>query len=144
MKRVLLLISTVLCLAACEKRLPDSDAVLTADDFVGAYSYTDHAFVSWGTSSYTSALAGIITLTKITDDLVQMNGTWVTTGTVSGNTIQFNPCPQSYADGYCNYTFGMATLSGNTLSFTYVGYGQRSFNGTTGLWTINGSVAAVK
>ena len=74
----------------------------------------------------------------------QMQGDWTTTGIVTGNTVQFNACPQSDSDGYCNYTFGTAILSGNTLTFSYSGYGQRRYLGISYPWETSGNVTAVK
>ena len=139
-KRLIILISTFFLFSSCIGAILQDPA----DAFVGNYTYTDKYYVRWGGDSKSSSLTGSFVLTKISSNMVQMSGAWSTTGTVAGNTVQFNPCPQTDGEGYCNYSFGSAVLSGNTLTFTYTGYGQRRYYGISYPWETSGNVTAKK
>ena len=140
LKRLIILISTSFLFSSCIGALLQDPA----DAFVGNYTYTDNYFVRWGGDSKSSSLNGYFTLTKVSSNMVQMTGAWTTTGTVTGNTVQFTACPQSDSEGYVNYTFGSGRLSGNRLSFSYSGYGQRRYYGISYLWETSGKVVATK
>lgn len=116
-----------------------------ADRFVGHYQYVDNYYVRWGGDSKSSSLSGSFSLTKISATEVQMSGPWTTLGVVSGNTVSFGACPQTDSDGYINYTFGVANLIGNQLTFSYVGVGSQRFtNGISYPWESAGNVTATK
>lgn len=140
LKRLIILISTSFLFSSCIGALLQDPA----DAFVGNYTYTDNYFVRWGGDSKSSSLNGYFTLTKVSSNMVQMTGAWTTTGTVTGNTVQFTACPQSDSEGYVNYTFGSGRLSGNRLSFSYSGYGQRRYYGISYPWETSGKVVATK
>lgn len=139
-KRIIFLIASLFILTSCVGSLLSDPA----DAFVGTYTYTDNYYVRWGGDSKSSSMTGRFTISKISSNKVQMTGAWTTTGTVTSNTVQFNACPQSDSEGYCNYTFGAAFLSGNTLSFSYSGYGQRRYYGISYPWETGGKVTAKK
>lgn len=147
MKRVLLLVLTTILINSCWDFYFDSKVEPTppdpADAFVGNYSFTDNYFVRWGNDSKSSSYTSKFTLTKISANMIQMTGAWTTTGTVTSNTVQFNSCPQSDSEGYVNYSFGTGILSGNTLTFSYSGYGQRRYYGVAYPWETSGNVTAI-
>lgn len=76
--------------------------------------------------------------------MVQMQGGWTTTGIVTGKTVQFSACTQSDSQGYCYYTFGTGVLSGNTLTFSYSGDGQRMYNWINYPLEVSGKITATK
>ena len=133
LKRLIILISTSFLFSSCIGALLQDPA----DAFVGNYTYTDNYFVRWGGDSKSSSLNGYFTLTKVSSNMVQMTGAWTTTGTVTGNTVQFTACPQSDSDG-------SGRLFGNRLSFSYSGYGQRRYYGISYPWETSGKVVATK
>lgn len=142
MKKCFLFCVIVFLSVACGKLSPAADP---ADAFVGNYSYTDSYYVRWGGDSKSSSLNGTFTLTKISANQVQMSGAWSTIGNVIGNTVSFGTCPQTDSQGYVNYTFGSGSLTGNTLTFSYVGYGSIRFtNGVSYPWESSGNVIAKK
>ena len=142
MKKFILFCIIALFSVACGKLSPDADP---ADAFVGNYSYTDYYYVRWGGDNKSSSLNGTFTLTKISANQVQMSGAWSTIGNVVGNTVSFGTCPQTDSQGYVNYTFGSGNLVGNTLTFSYSGYGSRQFtNGVSYPWETSGNVTARK
>ena len=142
MKKLLLSILTITLAISCIKSAPAPDP---ADAFVGSYTYTDNYYVRWGGDSKSSSYQGQFTLTKVSALEVQMHGPWTTLGTVSGKTVSFGACPQVGDDGYVNYTFGVANLIGNQLTFSYSGSGsQRYTNGVSYPWESAGNVIATK
>ena len=116
-----------------------------ADAFVGEYTTVDNYYVRWGSDNKTSSLTSKFKLTKLSANQVKMIGEWNTTGTVTGNTIRLDVCPYTDKDGYITYTFGVGTLNGKTLTFTYSGTGSRRYsNGVAYPWESSGSVVATK
>lgn len=142
MKRVLVAI-TLLLASACSSIFtlePDP-----ADAFVGEYTTVDNYFVRWGGDYKSSTLTSRFMLIKLSANQVKMVGEWTTTGTITGNTIRLDACLFSDSNGYVNYTFGVGTLYGNTLSFTYYGTGLRRYtNGVAYPWETSGNVTATK
>lgn len=143
MKRIIFFILSLALVAGCSDALSqDPDP---ADAFVGEYSVVDNYYVRWGGDSKTSSLNSKFMLTKIASNQVKMIGEWTTTGTITSNTIRLDPCPQTDGDGYVNYTFGVGTLNGNKLTFTYSGTGSRRYsNGVAYPWETSGNVIATK
>ena len=140
MKKLLLLISMMFCLTSCLGSIFSDPA----DAFVGDYTYTNSYFVRWGGDSKSSTITGNFSLTKVSYNTVQMTGAWTTTGTVTGNTVRFDICPQSDSKGYVTYTFGSGRLSGNTLSFSYTGSGSVKYGLVAYPWEESGNVTATK
>ncbi len=144
MKRILLAILFAIVCVSCStsKVQPEPDP---ADLFVGEYTVTDNYFLLWGNSSGSSSLTSKFMLTKIAPNRVKMIGEWTTTGTVTSNTIQLDPCPYSDSEGFVNYTFGVGTLYyDNTLRFSYTGTGSMNYNGRPYPWNVSGNVIATK
>lgn len=141
MKRILFVFIIVLC-SGCVNIFREPDP---ADAFVGEYTVTDKYFVRWGGDSKSSTLTSKFILIKIAPSQVKMIGEWTTTGTITSNTIRLDPCPQTDSDGYVNYTFGVGTLYGDILTFTYSGTGSRRYsNGVAYPWETGGSVTATR
>ena len=140
MKKVVILAITTVMLSSCLGSIFSDPA----DAFVGNYSYTNNYFVKWGGDSKSSTLTGRFTLEKVSSNMVQMTGPWTTTGTVVGNTVRFDACPQSDSNGFINYSFGSGRLSGNTLTFSYTGTGQVKYGRLAYPWEESGTVTAIK
>ena len=137
---MIMLIATV-AMASCNKPLFPT----AADNFAGSYTFTDNYTVTVGEDVTSSSFTGTFLLTKIFSDTVQMQGAWSTTGTVTGNTVVFNPCTEPDGQGgYITYSFDTGSLSGNTLVFTYKGKGSRKVDDESVPWETAGSVVAVK
>lgn len=142
MKNILLVLTAILAIGCSSNLSPEPDP---ADAFVGEYTTVDNYYVRWGGDNKSSTLTSKFMLTKLSANQVKMIGEWTTTGTITGNTIRLDPCPYSDSDGYVNYTFGVGTLYGNTLTFTYSGTGSRRFtNGVAYPWETSGNVTATK
>ncbi len=137
----LFIIAFGLLILSCAKT-PQKDP---ADDLVGKYKYTDNYYLKWGGASKSDTFQGSFTLTKISANKVQMTGDWRTTGTITGNTIQFDFCPQTDSKGYVNYTFGVGTIGYSNMTFTYTGSGYMTYdNGVSYPWNTSGNVYAWK
>lgn len=131
-------------LASCLP-LPVATQPDDADMIVGKYNYTDNYYLKWGSGSKSDTYNGSFTLTKISVNKVRMTGDWSTTGTITGNTIQFDFCPQNDSKGYYNYTFGAGIASSSNMTFTYTCTGARTAdNGVSYQWDCNGNVYAWK
>lgn len=142
MKKAIIAISLFFAVACSSQLTPDPDP---ADAFVGEYTTVDNYYVRWGGDNKSSSFTSKFMLTKISTNQVKMIGEWTTTGTVTSNTIRLDPCPYSDSDGYVNYTFGVGTLYGNTLTFSYSGTGSRRYsNGVAYPWETSGNVTATK
>ena len=114
-----------------------------ADDIVGDYNYTDNYYLKWGGDAKSATYNGSFKLTKISANKVQMTGDWNTTGTITGSTIQFDFCPQTDSQGYCNYTFGAGIIGATNMTFSYTGTGYRTYtNGVSYPWNTSGNVYA--
>ena len=114
-----------------------------ADDLVGKYKYTDHYYLKWGGDSKNDTYQGTFSLTKIASNKVRMTGDWNTTGTITGNSIQFEFCPQSSSQGYVNYTFGAGIIGYTNMTFTYSCSGYMTYsNGISYPWDTSGNVYA--
>ena len=114
-----------------------------ADDLVGKYNYTDRYYLKWGSVSKNDTYQGSFSLTKIAPNKVRMTGDWNTTGTITGNSIQFDFCPQPSSQGYVNYTFGAGTIGYTNMTFTYTGSGDMTYdNGVSYPWDTSGNVYA--
>lgn len=143
MKRLLLAICAVALFASCSDKLQKEDD--PADAFVGAYTFTDSYYVTWGSDSRALSSTGTFKLTKVSSKQVKMTGAWTSLGQVSGNTVSFSIDTQSDASGYITYTFGVGTLTGYSLSFSYYGNGSLKYsNGIAYPWTCSGQVLATK
>ena len=140
MKRFIFLIALSLCLTSCLGSIFSDPA----DAFVGNYSYTNSYFVRWGGDSKSATNNGTFSITKVSSNMVQMTGPWTTTGTVTGNIVRFDSCPQSDNNGFVNYTFGSGRLSGNTLTFSYTGSGQVKYGRIAYPWEESGNITATR
>lgn len=141
-KGFLFLCTLGLCLNCSkdESKMPEP-----ADDLVGHYSYSDSYYLKWGNASKSAVDNGSFSLTKIAADKVRMSGDWNTVGTIVGNTIQFDFCPQKDSKGIYNYTFGVGTISYGTIRFTYSCTGYRTSDaGVSYPWDCNGTIQARK
>ena len=142
MKRFLIAVVALVSFVGCTEGVLGDDP---ADAFVGEYTAVDKYYVRWGSDNKSSSLNTKFMLSKLSSNQVKMIGAWTTTGTVTGNTIRLDPCPETDNDGYVNYTFGVGTLSGNTLTFSYSGTGSRRYsNGVAYPWETSGTVTATK
>lgn len=141
MRKVLFYIFALLLCLSCGKHTPDPDP---ADYFVGNYTFTDNYYLRWGGDSRALANEGYFTLSKVSANQVEMTGAWNTLGTVTGNIISFSSCPQSDASGYLNFTFGVASLYGEQLSFTYSAMGSVQYKGVPFPMEVSGNVVARK
>ena len=142
MKNILLALTVIFAIGCSANLSPEPDP---SDAFVGEYTTVDNYYVRWGGDNKSSTLTSKFMLTKLSANQVKMIGEWTTTGTVTGNTIRLDPSPYSDSDGYVNYTFGVGTLNGNILTFTYTGTGSRRFtNGVAYPWETSGNVTATK
>ena len=143
MKRFVLLLFAALSITDCGDLLtPEPDP---ADAWIGIYNYIDNYYLSWGNSTKSDTYQGQFSLTKIDKDRVRMSGDWNTTGRIQGNSIYFDFCPQSDANGYYNYTFGAGILGSSNMTFTYSCSGERRYsNGVSYPWRSNGNVYAYR
>lgn len=146
LKYLIIGVIVALSVASCGGLLEDvvSDP---ADAFVGNYSMSQTylSVIANTSNSYTADDGGFI-LTKLSKDKVKMTGGWTTIGTVIGNTVSFEDTMQS-GDMYSqSYSFSVATLTGNTLKFSYSSTGHIKFEegGLTYPWSCTGNVTATK
>jgi|LSQX01.2.fsa_nt_gb hypothetical protein len=141
MKRLVIYLLPIMMVISCTGLTPEPDP---ADAFVGRYTYTDNYFVTWGGDSGSLSNNGAFQLTKLSKNQVKMTGAWTSIGEVVGNTVTFSNDMQSDSAGYITYSFGVGTLTGNTLIFNYSGSGSLKYsaNGVAYPWTCSGRVVA--
>lgn len=94
-----------------------------ADDFVGKYRFVESSYIIAGSSYYPSNESGYFTIDKVSSNVVRINDLWLTTGTISGNTLRINDHTEYFAGGYINFYFSPAYLINGQMTITYTSYG---------------------
>ena len=99
-------------LASCEK---DSD-IGSMKDLLGTYSVTVKEDVFWGADSGTLYDSGIITITQISKDMVQLSGLISTQGTLIDGKLHLSPETNSDSYGFLRTTYTSALFAGGILT----------------------------
>ena len=144
MNRFLSLFLSALLFTAC---FPDSlsgDKSDEADAFVGTYTFSAGANVTWGGDSGLVPTNGKFFISKTSANEVRISGYYSTTGTVDGKNLYMKAYTSSSSDGVCNYAFSVATLSGKTLSFRVDEGGKLKYNGVLYPYTSTMTVTALR
>lgn len=115
-----------------------------ADDFVGTYRFTENSSITIGSSYYPSHESGYFTIDKVSSDIVRINDLWITTGTVSGNTLQLMDHTEYSSDGHVRFSFSPAHLTGGSMTITYTSTGYYGVGIKQTITHGRGSVMATK
>lgn len=94
-----------------------------ADAFVGKYQFVESSYVVSGSSYFPSNESGFFSIDKVSSSVVRINDLWLTTGTISGNTLRINDHTEYFTDGYINFYFSPAYLINGQMTITYTSYG---------------------
>lgn len=87
------------------------------EEFIGTYSVIVTEQMTWGNNSVMTTDSGILTISKISANSVQLSGYISTTGSVLGSMLYLNPSKTSDSSGNI-ITYSPAILNGNILTFT--------------------------
>ena len=118
-----------LCFALLNSCSNDNTEIDDADAFVGVYSVSVIENVVWGSGSGTINDNGMIRITKLSANRVQINGYIDTQAEISGTYIFLEGGKYSDSSGYFTTSYGRGTLDGNVLTFTANQTGQLASNG---------------
>lgn len=99
------------------------------EEFIGTYSVSVTEQMTLGNNSVMTTDSGILTISKISANSVQLSGYISTTGSVLGSMLYLNPSKTSDSSGNI-ITYSPAILNGNILTFTANQSGQIAYYGT--------------
>lgn len=118
------------CCALLNSCSGDNIEIDDADAFIGVYSVSVIENVVWGSGSGTINDNGMIRITKLSANRVQINGYINTQAEISGTYIFLEGNTNSDNTGqYLTTSYGKGTLNGNILTFTANQTGQLASNG---------------
>ena len=143
-RNLLIILLSLALFTSCSdlKNNPQKDV---ADSFVGYYTYRESYFMTWGSASDSFNGDGAFKLTKLSSNKVKMTGAWTSIGEIEGDTVSFSDDIQSGAEGYIVIKFGVGSLYGNTLTFSYNGSGSlQNSSGVAYPFSCTGKVVATK
>ena len=143
MKRLTILLACLIGITSFVSCSKDDDEG-GADAFVGYYNVSVIENVVWGGTSGTLNDSGVMSISKISDNKVKVEGYISTIGEVVGNLIYFESSSSSDSSGYLTISYGVGTLNGNVLTFTANQTGQLASNGVMFPFRCSASFTAIK
>lgn len=127
MKKIfyLVLISFSFIVTSCS----ENGGIDDADAFVGNYTLSVVEDVVWGNVAGSINDNGFLTISKISENKVKINGYIVAEGEVIGKYLYIKGDNYSDSYGYFSTSYGEGKLKGNVLTFTAYQTGQLADNG---------------
>lgn len=131
MKKVLALVLAIIGLTfiSCEETIEEPDP---ADKFVGIYDLTITEISYFAGQSISTVDSGKISITKTGTNSIAMNGSFNTTGIVSGDIIQLGNEYIQEGSYWVLTSFSSAILAGKMLYINATGIGVMTYMGYTG------------